>query len=77
MLQFTSFRNEGIWDTSSVEHSTVTPIGSSYPCFILRNSLIYEYVGDLVSQPSFLKRIRQCKGKGIRHFHSTMLQKER
>ena len=41
-----------------------------------RDQFIYEYVGDVVSQPSFLKRMRQYAEEGIRHFYFMMLQKD-
>ncbi|OBZ74746.1 Histone-lysine N-methyltransferase, H3 lysine-36 specific [Grifola frondosa] len=41
-----------------------------------RDTFIYEYVGDVVSQPSFLKRMRQYAEEGIRHFYFMMLQKD-
>ncbi|KAI0776743.1 hypothetical protein BD413DRAFT_469039 [Trametes elegans] len=43
---------------------------------IPRDAFIYEYVGDVVSQPSFLKRMRQYAEEGIRHFYFMMLQKD-
>lgn len=43
---------------------------------IRKDSFIYEYVGDVVSQPSFLKRMRQYAEEGIRHFYFMMLQKD-
>ena len=41
-----------------------------------RDTFIYEYVGDVVSQPSFIKRMRQYAEEGIRHFYFMMLQKD-
>ncbi|KAH9894001.1 hypothetical protein C8Q73DRAFT_498617 [Cubamyces lactineus] len=43
---------------------------------IPKDAFIYEYVGDVVSQPSFLKRMRQYAEEGIRHFYFMMLQKD-
>ncbi|KAI0790974.1 hypothetical protein C8Q75DRAFT_716161 [Abortiporus biennis] len=43
---------------------------------LAKDSFIYEYVGDVVSQPSFLKRMRQYAEEGIRHFYFMMLQKD-
>ena len=40
------------------------------------DTFIYEYVGDVVSQPSFLKRMRTYAEEGIRHFYFMMLQKD-
>lgn len=37
---------------------------------------IYEYVGDVVSNPSFIKRMREYAGEGIEHFYFMMLQKD-
>lgn len=41
-----------------------------------RDTFIYEYLGDVVSQPSFLKRMRLYAEEGIRHFYFMMLQKD-
>ncbi|OJT15697.1 Histone-lysine N-methyltransferase, H3 lysine-36 specific [Trametes pubescens] len=43
---------------------------------IPKDAFIYEYVGDVVSQPSFLKRMRQYAEEGIRHFYFMMLQRD-
>ncbi|KAI0063379.1 hypothetical protein BV25DRAFT_424390 [Artomyces pyxidatus] len=42
----------------------------------LRDAFIYEYVGDVVSNPSFVKRMREYAEEGIRHFYFMMLQKD-
>ncbi|EIW76613.1 SET domain-containing protein [Coniophora puteana RWD-64-598 SS2] len=44
--------------------------GSDIP----KDAFIYEYVGDVVSHPSFLKRMREYAAEGIRHFYFMMLQ---
>ncbi|KAF8496200.1 hypothetical protein F5888DRAFT_1615065 [Russula emetica] len=41
-----------------------------------RDTLIYEYVGDVVSNPSFIKRMREYAEEGIEHFYFMMLQKD-
>jgi hypothetical protein len=41
-----------------------------------RDSFIYEYVGDVVSHPSFMKRMRQYAEEGVKHFYFMMLQKD-
>ncbi|KZT03301.1 SET domain-containing protein [Laetiporus sulphureus 93-53] len=41
-----------------------------------KDTFIYEYIGDVISQPSFLKRMRQYAEEGIRHFYFMMLQKD-
>ncbi|KZT68078.1 hypothetical protein DAEQUDRAFT_766652 [Daedalea quercina L-15889] len=41
-----------------------------------KDAFIYEYLGDVVSQPTFLKRMRQYAEEGIRHFYFMMLQKD-
>lgn len=41
-----------------------------------RDAFIYEYIGDVVSQPSFAKRMREYAEEGIRHFYFMMLQKD-
>lgn len=41
-----------------------------------RDTFIYEYVGDVVNQPSLLKRMRQYVEEGIQHFYFMALQKD-
>ena len=41
-----------------------------------RDSFIYEYVGDVVSNQSFKKRMRDYAEEGIEHFYFMMLQKD-
>jgi len=41
-----------------------------------RDSFIYEYVGDVVSHPSFMKRMRLYAEEGVKHFYFMMLQKD-
>lgn len=43
---------------------------------IPKDTFIYEYVGDVVSHPSFKKRMREYAEEGIRHFYFMMLQKD-
>ncbi|EIN05933.1 hypothetical protein PUNSTDRAFT_54761 [Punctularia strigosozonata HHB-11173 SS5] len=43
---------------------------------IRKDQFIYEYVGDVVSHPSFKKRMREYAQEGIRHFYFMMLQKD-
>ncbi|KAJ7595062.1 histone methyltransferase [Mycena floridula] len=43
---------------------------------IRKDSFIYEYVGDVVSNQSFKKRMRDYAEEGIEHFYFMMLQKE-
>lgn len=43
---------------------------------IKKDQFIYEYVGDVVSHPSFMKRMRDYANEGIRHFYFMMLQKD-
>jgi histone-lysine N-methyltransferase SETD2 len=38
--------------------------------------MVYEYIGDVISQPSFIKRMREYAEEGIRHFYFMMLQKD-
>jgi len=38
--------------------------------------LIYEYIGEVVAEKTFRKRIQQYADEGIRHFYFMMLQKE-
>jgi hypothetical protein len=42
----------------------------------LRDDFIYEYIGEVVSEPSFLKRMRDYGDEGIEHFYFMMLQKD-
>ncbi|KAA1474184.1 SET domain-containing protein [Dentipellis sp. KUC8613] len=41
-----------------------------------RHTFIYEYVGDVISTPSFAKRMREYAEEGIRHFYFMALQKD-
>ncbi|KAG8803734.1 histone methyltransferase set2 [Serendipita sp. 401] len=41
-----------------------------------RDDFIYEYIGEVVSEPSFLKRMRDYGDEGIEHFYFMMLQKD-
>jgi len=43
---------------------------------IRKDDMIYEYIGDVISQPSFIKRMREYAEEGIRHFYFMMLQKD-
>ncbi|KAI0313481.1 hypothetical protein OF83DRAFT_1210951 [Amylostereum chailletii] len=43
---------------------------------IPKDAFIYEYVGDVVSNPSFVKRMREYAEEGIKHFYFMMLQKD-
>ena len=45
-------------------------------CPLQRDDMIYEYIGDIVSHPSFTKRMREYAEEGIRHFYFMMLQKD-
>ncbi|KAF9228124.1 hypothetical protein BS17DRAFT_745368 [Gyrodon lividus] len=47
-------------------------VGSDIP----KDAFIYEYVGDVVSHPSFMKRMREYAEEGIKHFYFMMLQKD-
>ena len=39
-------------------------------------SLIYEYIGEVVKENTFRKRMQQYADEGIKHFYFMMLQKE-
>lgn len=71
---------EGIWFACWCGLTEVSNIQSCSfiwsPTLHCRDTFIYEYVGDVVSQPSFLKRMRQYAEEGIRHFYFMMLQKD-
>ncbi len=43
---------------------------------IRRDQFVYEYIGEVVSQPAFLKRMQDYADEGIQHFYFMMLQKE-
>ncbi|KAF8515699.1 hypothetical protein BU17DRAFT_51508 [Hysterangium stoloniferum] len=43
---------------------------------IPKDSFIYEYIGEVVSHPSFAKRMREYAEAGIKHFYFMMLQKD-
>ncbi|KZT58153.1 SET domain-containing protein [Calocera cornea HHB12733] len=40
------------------------------------DAFIYEYIGEVVNQPTFLKRMRDYADEGIKHFYFMMLQRE-
>ncbi|KAG6836961.1 hypothetical protein H0H93_000353 [Arthromyces matolae] len=44
--------------------------------FLLKDTFIYEYVGDVLSPASFKKRMREYAEEGIEHFYFMMLQKD-
>ncbi|KIJ47294.1 hypothetical protein M422DRAFT_164308, partial [Sphaerobolus stellatus SS14] len=43
---------------------------------MLKDTFIYEYIGEVVSHPSFAKRMREYAEEGIKHFYFMMLQKD-
>lgn len=49
---------------------------SRHTNILLRGSLIYEYIGEVVAEKTFRKRIQLYADEGIRHFYFMMLQKE-
>jgi hypothetical protein len=42
----------------------------------IRDSFIYEYVGDVVAPTKFKQRMRDYAEEGIKHFYFMMLQKD-
>lgn len=42
----------------------------------LSDQFIYEYIGEVVEQKEFLRRMEQYRDEGIRHFYFMMLQRE-
>jgi hypothetical protein len=38
--------------------------------------LVYEYIGEVVAEKTFRKRLQQYADEGLRHFYFMMLQKE-
>ncbi|KAH8917089.1 SET domain-containing protein [Atractiella rhizophila] len=40
------------------------------------DAFVYEYVGDVITNHTFLKRIREYADQGIRHFYFMLLQKD-
>ena len=40
------------------------------------DSLIYEYIGEVVQEREFLRRMQKYAQDGIRHFYFMMLQKD-
>lgn len=41
---------------------------------IPKETFVYEYVGEVMNQPTFLERMQQYRQEGIRHFYFMMLQ---
>lgn len=46
--------------------------GTDFPA----ETFVYEYIGEVVSQPAFMKRMKGYADEGIRHFYFMMLQRE-
>ena len=44
--------------------------------FLVRDDFVYEYIGEVVSQHSLAKRMRDYADEGIEHFYFMMLQKD-
>jgi hypothetical protein len=70
---------EGFWASSGcrsfkVSHPALPIVYNTLT--LSRDSFIYEYVGDVVSHPSFMKRMRQYGEEGVKHFYFMMLQKD-
>ncbi|KAG8951043.1 histone methyltransferase set2 [Tulasnella sp. 424] len=42
---------------------------------VIRNDFIYEYIGEVVSEPTLLRRMRAYNDEGVKHFYFMMLQK--
>lgn len=42
----------------------------------VRGTLIYEYIGEVVAEKTFRKRMQAYADEGIKHFYFMMLQKE-
>lgn len=40
------------------------------------DQFIYEYIGEVVEQKEFLRRMEQYRDESIRHFYFMMLQRE-
>lgn len=81
-LSYRTNRDEGVWTTGRHRY---TQVGFRFTTIInlpnalfrfLRDAFIYEYVGEVVSHPSFAKRMREYAEEGIRHFYFMMLQKD-
>ncbi|KAG8215170.1 hypothetical protein J3R82DRAFT_8679, partial [Butyriboletus roseoflavus] len=43
---------------------------------ISKDAFIYEYTGEVISHPSFMKRMRVYAEEGVKHFYFMMLQKD-
>lgn len=41
-----------------------------------RETFVYEYIGEVISETTFRKRIKDYAEEGIQHFYFMMLQKE-
>jgi hypothetical protein len=55
---------------------SIRPVSPLHIPIELRDEFVYEYIGEVVSQTSFLKRMQQYADEGIQHFYFMMLQKE-
>ena len=54
----------------------IISLSAHLTCEPLSGSLIYEYIGEVVQEKTFRKRMQQYADEGIRHFYFMMLQKE-
>ena len=53
-----------IFHTSSASHHWIS------------DSLVYEYIGEVVQEREFLRRMQKYAQEGIQHFYFMMLQKD-
>jgi hypothetical protein len=72
---------KGVRTSGGREHTEVCDsirvrVVRSDPDTTERDMFIYEYVGDVVSNPTFIKRMREYAEEGIKHFYFMMLQKD-
>ncbi|KAG8872334.1 histone methyltransferase set2 [Tulasnella sp. 332] len=55
------------------EHKAEQHLTSHYE--IIRNDMVYEYIGEVVTENTLLRRMRAYNDEGIKHFYFMMLQK--
>jgi hypothetical protein len=73
---------ERFWSTRRFKHPRVSrKVEFQVPLMLTHtlrfsDAFIYEYIGEVVTESSFMKRMRAYAAEGIRHFYFMMLQKD-
>ncbi|TFY77026.1 hypothetical protein EWM64_g6986, partial [Hericium alpestre] len=65
-----------VYEHGQSSFSVLDALRSLLGSIVDRDGFIYEYVGDVIANASFAKRMREYAEEGIRHFYFMMLQKD-